>query len=149
MGTYTDANLNETGDFIIAATVEGATFTIPNDPDHRGYRKLVAQGISIAPYAPPAPTEMDVKLEAARRIRAITGASTDEGAKLVQLKTLERVADIHDRQINGETIGADDIHYLALARAGRAAIELVREKSDEIEGMGPIPSDYADDKWWV
>lgn len=131
----------------IRRDADGAT--IPADPANRdfaAYQAWLAAGNT--PASPPAagPTAEDVRAEARRRIRIALGADSDAAAMLTQVKALERVSSLHDRRISGETLAAQDLAFLEIARTKRADLEAIRAASNAMEGSPP--ADYASAARW-
>lgn len=131
----------------IVRTSDGAV--IPPDPanrDYVAYLGWIADGNEPAAPPPRVPAAADVRAEAARRIRLALGAATDEAAMLVQVKALERVSSLHDRQLAGEALSQEDQDFLALARSKRAQLEAIRAASNAMEGAPPL--DHSNDSRW-
>ena len=108
----------------------------------RAVQKWLDQGNSILPYSPPAATVVDVKNEAQRRINSLFGAA-DLNASLVkqsnaQMRAIELTNILHQRAHT-----AEEATEAAALQAIADAVKVIRAKSDEIEAMNPIPSDYA------
>ena len=91
---------------------------------------------------PPAITPDQIKTEAQRRIFEIMPAwkQTNTIAMAVQATT-QYGADIPSWP---NVLQAK----VALANTAWGLIEATREKSDQIEAMDPIPTDFTADKWW-
>ena len=122
---------------------------IPSDPANRdfiAYQAWIAAGNEPAEQPATAPTTEDVRAEARRRIRFALRAESDAAALLVQVKALERVSSLHDRRLSGETLAADDLAFLDLARTKRAEVEAIRAASNAME-RNP-PADFASDQRW-
>jgi hypothetical protein len=92
--------------------------------------------------ASPLPTVPDVKAEAARRIETIMPDYKQRNVLAFGLETMM-------------TYGTDPADWPAPLQAVNAemqakwtAIKAIRTKSDKIEAMDPIPTDFRDDKHW-
>ena len=114
----------------------------------RAVQEWVNQGNSILPYSPASLTAVDVKNEAQRRINALFGAA-DLNTSLVkqsnaQMRAIELTNILHQRAHTSE-----EATEAAALQDIADAVKVIRAKSDEIEAMNPIPSDYAtNDSYW-
>lgn len=96
----------------------------------------------------PAPSAQDVKAEAQRRIIALTGATSFEACIIKQMNALMRATELTNKKASGEAL-TDSERGEALALQSVAdAIKGVRQKSNEIELLEPIPANYRDDTHW-
>lgn len=84
-------------------------------------------------------TKRQVKDEAQRRIYVVAPQHVQANM------TARGVELLHKGQANWS---ADDAAEATAGFAMFDAIKLVRSKSNEIEVMNPIPTDFTDDKYW-
>jgi hypothetical protein len=89
---------------------------------------------------PPPPTADMVKQEAGRRILAIA-PEWRQINMLARAAELLRIGEPNWTLLQQAEVAAMD--------AAWADIEAIRAKSNAIEAMDPIPSDYAADKYWI
>jgi len=157
--TYiTDPRYGDADQSIIIATVNGKRSRIPAVRGNADFEALIADGVLIAPFVPPAPTAVDVRAECARRMRLAFRARDDvhlaqiiangvaDATELSDLRQARMVA-----QLNGDpnpppdwTPGqAAEAAYLQSAKKLKDAF---RAASNAMETSPPI--DYADDKYW-
>lgn len=118
-------------DFVVDIEISGVKKRVPytyeaGDPDPitvqlTDWLKRNAKIAAALPYRETVVTSEDVKREAARRIRL-----------LVPRWKMERAL------TGGKPIPAAD----------QKAAQAVRDASDRIEKMNPIPVDYTDDRYW-
>jgi len=94
------------------------------------------------------PPASAVKLEAQRRILALTN-SPDLFAGLVkQMNANMRTGWLNDKRLRGQTLTIEEEAEAAALRTFAAAVMAIRERCNEIEALDPIPSDYdADSRW--
>lgn len=90
-------------------------------------------------HVPPAPTVADVKAEAMRRILAIC-------TEWRQRNLTARAAELADKGRANWT--ADELAEWNAGAAIWAQIKHIREVSDQIESIDPIPADYTSDHYW-
>jgi hypothetical protein len=153
--TISAIQISDTNGWIVSETEgEGETLSVV-------WRKKVfcradanteVAAIELATIVPdpvdPSPNVSDVKKEAQRRIIALTGATTFDGAIVKQMNASMRATELndirHDRVLTAEEqVEADALRALA------SAIKSIRAKSNEIEAMDPIPDDYAtNETYW-
>ena len=100
------------------------------------------QILEVPDWTPPQliPTADMVKQEAGRRILGIA-------PEWKQRNMLARAAEL--LRIGEPNWTLSQQAEVAVMEAAWADIEAIRAKSNAIEAMDPIPSDYADDKYWV
>lgn len=116
--------------------VAGAVgFTDGNNPPDDGNQVLVAGVWTTIVTA-----EM-VKAEAGRRIVEIVPEWKQRNLTARGTKFALRLA-------QGDTLSVADQAELAAGEAIWAQVEAIRDASDLIEAMDPIPADYADNKHW-
>lgn len=127
----------------IKVTIDGVEYIIPDDAGDR-YRKVVAEweseGNTIPAYSAPPPTISDVKEEARKRIVAIC-------PEWKQLDLTAQAAILTEKGRSNWTT-----QELAEWNAGKAiwdSIKALRDASDTLEAMDPIPSDYTDNSYWT
>lgn len=131
----------------LAAVVDGVEMTIPAVAGNRHYEGIVAAGIVVSPYLDPPPDAADVRAEASRRMRAVTGAR-DAGHLSVLISNASREA-IRLLRIKAERPWtAEEAARAAALEAADAAIEAIRAASNTLEAMQPVPADYRDDGRW-
>lgn len=87
-------------------------------------------------------TAKDVKLEAARRIEEIAPLWKQVNA------AGDAIALIKKRE-DGNTLTDAENAKLEAYLTIKAAVDAIREKSDAIEMMSPIPGDFRDSKYWI
>lgn len=130
----------------IDITIDEMRMSVPDDMSNR-HRRMIAEweakGNVIAPYTAPAPTTAEVKAEANRRIVAIMPEYTQRNVMALALETMQQY-------------GTDPAQWPAPLKAINdatmtkwASIKTIRTKSDQIEAMSPIPSDFKNDSYWV
>lgn len=91
---------------------------------------------------------MDVKMEAQRRIIELTGARNLEDCLVKQSNIQMEVNYLNDKRLNGETLTEGEEQWAAWARNLRVQIKHIREKSNEVEALNPIPTNFADNSFW-
>lgn len=134
------ARYSETGS--IVAVIDGAETCVPDDPGNRHRQAVTAwelAGNEIAAYAPPAPLAADVKAEAYRRIVALA-PEWKQRNMIARGVELVRVGESNWTDVQQAEVNAMDAIW--------ATIKDIREASDALETMDPIPVDYADDSRW-
>ena len=89
-----------------------------------------------------------VKLEAQRRIIALTGKNTLQDCMIKQFNALMRAGQLTDKRVNGEALTAGEETEADALRALADRVKAIRAASDTIEVMSPIPADYTDNRWW-
>jgi RNA-binding protein YhbY len=89
-----------------------------------------------------------VKAEAQRRIITITGATNLTDCMIKQSNANMQANELNDIRFTRALTQEEEATASAL-RALAAAIKHVRTKSNEIEAMSPIPSDFANDSYWT
>jgi hypothetical protein len=95
----------------------------------------------------PLPTSADVKAEAQRRIIALTGTADLTQCIVKQLNANMRANELNDIRHDREWTTEEAAEAAAL-RALATAIKAVRAKSNDLESMSPIPSDYTSNSYW-
>lgn len=113
----------------------------PDDVEQHGrdiYNRIIAGG-GIEPYAPPAVNPEQVKAEAYRRIVAVCPEWKQ--------RNLTAQASILAEK-GRENWTPEDLAAWEAGEAIWKSISAIRAASNEIEGMEPIPQDFADDKYW-
>jgi len=100
------------------------------------------QILEVPDWTPPQliPTADQVKQEAARRILAIAPDYRQRNM-LARTAELLRIGEANLTQSQRDEV-------LAIERVWET-IQMIRVRSDAIEAMDPIPSDYAADKYWI
>lgn len=104
----------------------------------RGQVVEVPDWPSFAP--PPPPTTDMVKQEASRRILTFA-PDYKQRNMLARSAELLRIGEANLTQEQRDEV-------LAIERVWET-IQMIRTRSDAIEAMDPIPSDYAADKYWA
>lgn len=89
-----------------------------------------------------------VKAEAQRRIIALTGRMSLMDCMIKQSNANMRANELNDKRVSGGTLTAEEEAEATALRNLATAIKLVRAKSNEIEGLDPIPLDFTDDRYW-
>ena len=126
----------------ISVLHDGVHLSITVDKKNRHYQELMEQKVPIADYVPPAITVKQVKKEAQRRISQIMPAHKQSN---------------NNEQVTNNILahGLDVINWPAAKRKAHNAaaskwstIKTIREMSNALEIMNPIPQDYADDQYW-
>lgn len=103
----------------------------------------------IAPVLPAVvATAAMVKAEAQRRIIALTGKTSLQDCMIKQSNALMRAAQLTDKRVNGATLTAEEETEAAALRGFADQIQAIRDASDGIERLEPIPAAYGDDKFW-
>lgn len=118
---------------------------VPADEQNRDYRQMLAQieaGDVVAPFVHDAPTADEVKAEAGRRIVAIMPDYVQRNTMALALETMQQ----HGPDPANWPKDLQAIN--AAAQAKWAAIKVIRARSNEIEAMIPIPSDFREDSYW-
>lgn len=93
-------------------------------------------------------TRERIKAEAQRRIISLTGAADIQSCLIKQLNANMRANELNDKRVSGgvltqeEETEASSLRYLAFA------IKHIRSRSNEIEALDPLPSNFASDEWW-
>lgn len=138
--------IGRTAGGMIEAVIDGVTCFVPDDlgnPDRRRIAEEWEALGSVVPDYARAVTPADVKAEAGRRIEAIMPDYKQRNVLAFGLETMM-------------TYGPDPTEWPAPLQAVNAemqakwtAIKAIRAKSDEIEGMTPIPPDYRSDGYWT
>ena len=119
--------------------------TVPTNPDNRMYRQILALGLPILDYVPPALTADDVRKEAQRRIIALSGANNLMSCIIKQLNALMRATELADIKTSRKLTSEESAESDALRRLA-TVIKAVRAASNAMES-GP-PDDYlSDDRW--
>lgn len=90
----------------------------------------------------PAPTVEDVKAEAARRILAIMPDYQQRNA----LAMFAEAAQLHGPDPANWPPELQAVNADVMAKW--AAIKAIRQRSDEIEAMQPVPADFRSDEHW-
>jgi uncharacterized protein YnzC (UPF0291/DUF896 family) len=93
-------------------------------------------------------TAAHIKAEAQRRILVITGAPDLTSGIIKQLNANMRANELNDYQ-HSRSLTTDEQREATALRGLAAAIKAVRTKSNEIEAMSPIPTDYTADSYWT
>lgn len=97
-------------------------------------------------HASPAPRH--VKVEAQRRIVALVGATSFDGCLVKQLNAQMRETELLLKKIGGEEWTEAEADEAAALQAMADAIKVIRQKSNDIEAMDPIPDNLMDDTHW-
>ena len=98
--------------------------------------------IDGTPAPDPEPTAGEVKAEAGRRIIEVCPEWKQRNYIATSLTFTDMIQD-------GETLTAEQETQRSEIKAIWTTIQGIRTKSDEIEAMSPIPTDYKDDSYWV
>lgn len=89
-----------------------------------------------------------VKAEAQRRIILRTGGQDLMGAVIKQLNALMKAVTVVNKKVDN-TVLSEDLENAAVLTALAADIEFIRNRSNAIELLDPIPEDYAADYRWT
>jgi hypothetical protein len=129
----------------IEVTIDDQTAFVPDDTTNRHRRMIAeweAEGNTIPPYEPPTPGAAEVKEECRRRILAIMSEDQQRNTLAAgQAATMQYGADPANWP-------ADLQARQAVALAAWAEIERLRQRSNEIEEMEPMPADISSDELW-
>jgi hypothetical protein len=90
----------------------------------------------------------DVKMEAQRRIIALTGAGDLQSCLIKQLNANMRANEMNDKRVSGDTLTPEEEAEATALRGLADGIKAIRAASNVIEAMSPIPDDFADDSYW-
>jgi len=90
-----------------------------------------------------------VKNEAQRRILAITGKPDILSSHSKQLNALMRASEITNKLALTGSITPEEVAESEILRGLATSIKAIREKSDVIEAMSPIPLDFSQDSYWT
>lgn len=156
----------------ILATIDGVEMTIPADPANRHYAELIAQGVVIEPYMPPAASNADVNAERDRRLYTVfTFQGKEYDCDHVSLARITGAATLAGFAIGaGAPVGyarwhGGDTDFMWIAHDnslttmdaqtafafGQAAAENQSAHvfaADILKRQNPIPADYTDDRHW-
>lgn len=90
-----------------------------------------------------------VNAEAKHRIHALIGAASDQESNEKQANLQIEYMEYLDIGLSGETLTAEQETRRATIKGGNDYIKAIRAFSNILTAMEPIPTDYADDKWWA
>lgn len=129
----------------IDATIYGTRMSVPDDMGNR-HRQIIAEweakGNTVPAYVPSPIFVADVKAEAGRRIEAIMPDYKQRNVLAFGLETMMAYGtDPSQWPEPLQQVNAD-------MQAKWEAIKAIRVRSDEIEAMDPIPTDFRDDSYW-
>lgn len=127
---------------------------IPTDPANSDYAAIIAAGVSIGSFVPPAPTADDVRAEASRRMQTLVGAR-NAGHLAVILSNASREAirlqNLRLSYLSGEPNSRDwteaEIARAAELKIVDAMLEDIRAASNVLEVS--LPDDFANDSYWT
>jgi hypothetical protein len=91
----------------------------------------------------------DVRSEAQRRIITLMGARDFEHCLIKQLNANARAVALTDKRVLGEPLTSEEQSEAQVLRNMKTAIDAIRAKSNVLEGMDPVPSDYTSDHHWM
>lgn len=97
----------------------------------------------------PPPSISDVRNEAQRRIIELMGARDFEHCLIKQLNANARAVALTDKRVLGEPLTSEEQAEAQALRSMKTAIDAIRAKSNILEGMEPVPSDYTSDHHWM
>lgn len=92
------------------------------------------------------PSVDDVRAEAQRRIIALSGATTLEGALVKQMNAQMRASEIINKKLGGETLTAEEQAESIALQAFADKIKTIRKSSNLMES--DPPEDFLDDSRW-
>ena len=90
-----------------------------------------------------------VKAEAQRRIIVVTGATDMTGCLVKQMNAQMRAAELINIKTEGGALTAEQQVESDALKALADAIKYIRARSNDIEALDPIPSDFAADVRWA
>lgn len=96
----------------------------------------------------PRTTPAHVKAEAQRRIIGMVGASDLTTCLIKQLNANMRANELNDLRHTRALTQEEDAEAAVLSNLA-AAIKHIRSRSDAIEAMNPVPSDFRNDHYWA
>ena len=139
------------------APVDGVM--IGNEQDKSTWRIDYAESVTvnqkqavsefIAAFDPTAPIPDDVRAEAQRRMIILVNAKNSDDLNIKIQNGLREAARLLQKEIDGITLTQAEIDRKNQLKQIDAAIENIRAKSNILEVMNPIPSNYTDDSWWI
>lgn len=96
-----------------------------------------------------APIPDDVRAEAQRRMIVLVNAKNSDDLNIKIQNGLREAARLLQKEVDGFTLTQAEIDRKNQLKQIDAAIENIRAKSNILEVMNPIPSNYTDDSWWI
>jgi len=125
---------------------------IPVDEANADYRRI-KYGDEVTGDRPQtienyAPSPDDVRSEAGRRMMALVGARDAKHLEIIISNGLRETVRLQQVLIGGGTLDAVQASRKASLEGADSAMEAIREASNVLETMDPVPDDYADDKYW-
>ena len=96
-----------------------------------------------------APIPDDVRAEAQRRMIVLVNAKNSDDLNIKIQNGLREAARLLQKEIDGITLTQAEIDKKNQLKQTDASIENIRAKSNILEAMNPIPSNYTDDSWWI
>lgn len=115
--------------------------------DWRAYQVWLVAGGVPTPVPAPVTTTAHVKGEAQRRIVVLVGATDLTSCLIKQLNANMRANELNDIRHERPLTPQEEVEAAAL-RGLAAQIKHIRDRSNVIEAMQPIPSDYTADSYW-
>lgn len=122
----------------------GDGLLVPVAAGNRDFERIVAEGISIAPYSPPPPSADDVRREADRRMRVLLGARDSAHLDIIIANGTREAVRLLRK--GAATWTPEEAQRAAMLEAVDLAIEAVRAASNVLEANPP--ADYADNRHW-
>lgn len=145
---------------VIEATLDGMVMSVPVDLGNRHYRRIVEgvpaneemgtdarPPVAIAPYEAAPVTLSDVRAEAERRIIALLDAR-DKGHMEILISNGTREAVKLLRIAQAQPWTQEQADRAAYLEQVEVAIDAIRDASNVLESMVPIPNDFASDENW-
>lgn len=125
----------------------------PDDVEPHGralYQRAVAGEFgAVAAYSAPAVAAKQVKAEAQRRIIGVVGATDLAACMVKQLNMLMRAVELANKRASGQALSGAETTEAAALQAAADSIKDIRSKSNAIEAMSPIPTNYTDNSHWA
>ena len=134
-------------DVSIGRNNDPSTWRVDFDPSATDAQRLAANAV-VAAFNPSALTAQDVKAECQRRIIALTGVTDLLNCLVKQMNMQMRAAEIINIKASGGVLTEQQVAEAAALQAIADRIKALRARSNEIEAINPIPSDFASDARW-
>ncbi|MBL4875768.1 MAG: hypothetical protein JKY10_04650 [Cohaesibacteraceae bacterium] len=102
-------------------------------------------------FVEPEPTIDDVKAECLRRRKVLMGLTASSSTKDLDYKRslgVEEAVALQDIRLEGGTWSSEQTARALILRQTRSALKLTLDKSNALQTMNPIPSNFQEDTWW-